>query len=224
MAAVIDELLDSQDGFEIARDAVAAILAEEIANQQALAANASADVSLYQLDVYAERVAPLENWRDDPTAAPVVSVWIPRYVPRSGGSTVDDERGEATLYLDVFAAGQDADSMSGHTAGDYQARVNLHRVIRLIRQILMSGQYTYLGSPRKAAQWCYGREIKDVEIHEPRRLENTAQWVATARISFSVDLKMSQPQWPGEVAEGQDVIFKRDSDGKVLAKATYDAS
>lgn len=226
MTAQITELLSAADGYETVRDAVAVILTEEIEAQRMLA---GADSEDYSLDVYVERFAPLEAWADEENEVPVATVWLARYVNDRAKSTVDSQRGEATYYVDVFAQAKDADNpVGGHIAGDLLSRKRLHRAIRLIRQILMSGHYTYLGSPRGSSQYVFHREVTDVEIHESRRRdEKASQWIATARMTLKVSLRVTQPQVLPVEWSGIDLTAKRLSgtpDGKVLAKASYENS
>lgn len=224
MTAQITELLSTPDGYETARDALATILAEEIASQQSLAGANAAD---YALDVYVERFAPIEKWVDEASDTPVATVWLARYTSDDKRSTVNSNRGRATYHIDVFAQARDANNPAGgHIAGDLLARQRLHRALRLIRQILMSGQYTYLDSARGAAQYVFARSVREIEVHEARkRDERSAVWISTARMTLDVSLKVDQPQNLPVDWDGIDITQKRltgTPDGKVLAQLSID--
>ena len=64
---MIAELIDKQDNSEIVRDQIAAILATEVANQQALATADGKDPADYKLRIYTERSNPWEAFLNDQT-------------------------------------------------------------------------------------------------------------------------------------------------------------
>ena len=77
MTAKITELIDKDDNFEVVRDKIAQILADEIANQMVLAVDGGKDPDLWKLRIFAERSAPWAQWLDDQTdESPIVNVWF----------------------------------------------------------------------------------------------------------------------------------------------------
>ena len=55
-------LIDKQDNSEIIRDQIGVILANELANQQVLAAAAFKEPTEWEMNVYLERHNPIEDW------------------------------------------------------------------------------------------------------------------------------------------------------------------
>ena len=224
MPPQINELLDTPDRYETVRDMIAAILATEIGNQQALASTSGQDPDLYAVDVFSERSFSVERFLEGEYKCPLVNVWWQSLNEHTGTSTVHHTEDEVVYFLDFVAAGRTADDGGdGHVAGDRQARLAVQRAIRLVRQILMSGQYTYLGSPRKAGQIVFGRAVQSIVVNEPEYVEESrlAQWIATARMTLRVRLAMDSPQVQGETIELITNSVTRSSDGKVLARADY---
>ena len=76
--AQIKDLLQFPDGFELVRDQIAAILATEIAEQQALATAAGEDPDDYKAITFLERHDPFDQYVDPGTSRtfPIVNVWF----------------------------------------------------------------------------------------------------------------------------------------------------
>ena len=75
-------LIDRQDTFEIIRDQIAALLATEISNQQALASAAGKDPDLWKLRIYLERMNAWEAWLNDQSdLSPLVNIWFASSAP-----------------------------------------------------------------------------------------------------------------------------------------------
>lgn len=218
----IDTLIDKQDNFEIIRDRIAVILANEVANQKALATDAGKDASAWDFDVYAERSNPWEQYADEGAAlTPIVNVWFDNSeVDLAASSAVQGQKTTATYNIDIYAAAQSEETSDGHTPGDYKAALGAHRIARLVRNILMAGAYTYLGFPRGELVW--SRQVQSISVYQPAADSNTVNQIVGARIVFRVVFTEETPQVSPVTLEQLSVAIKRAEDGKILANVEFD--
>lgn len=224
MTAVIKQLIDTPDTSEVIRDKIAASLAEEITNQKALAeAVPEPDLFPWSARVYLERTNPwgvFERVTDDTEALdPVVNVALDRVDYAAGaGGVVNDQVAEATFNLDIYSVGVAQADGAGHLAGDEQAAVNAQVIKRLVRQILMSGYYTYLNLPRGII---WKRWLRSEESFLPPYDERAAQHVRAVRLVFTTKFSEASPQVIGEILEQINLTVTRAEDGRVLFNAEY---
>ncbi len=189
----IGTLIDKQDVFEIVRDKIASILAAESVSQQALAVAATKDPDLWKLRVYIERSNPVEQFRDDPTdTSPIVNVWYENGdFPKSRGNVVSRQETTATYNIDCLGYGASADvPAGGHTPGDELAATEAHRAVRLVRNILMAGHYTYLDLKTVVS----GRWIRTVSAFQPQIDGRSVEQCLGCRIALDVSFNEYSPQ------------------------------
>ena len=218
---MIPVLIDKQDTFEVVRDKIAQILADESASQQALAALAAKDPEQWRLRVFTERSQPWEPWfiSDAPSdRAPIVNVWYDSgsFDSRSG-DTIKTQLHQATYNIDCYGLGVATDTLAGHDSSDELAAKEAQRVARLVRNILMSGVYTRLG----LLGTVFGRRVNTLSVFQPSMGDNPAFSVVGARLSFNVDFNEISPQVAGEPLELISIDLTRASDGAVLAEADF---
>ena len=198
---MIADLIDKKDGFETVRDKIAAILTLETASQQALAVAAGKDPSLWKLRVYLERSNAWEQWvniEEITDYSPIVNVWFDTasYDERKG-NTVYRQCSDSIFNIDCYAIGLSSDSGTGHLAGDKEAVLNAHRAVRLVRNILMAGEYTYLSL--RGTVW--GRWPLSLTIFQPEMGGQVVQQIIGARLAFRVSHNEFSPQATGEILE-----------------------
>jgi hypothetical protein len=147
--AQITELISEPDVVEIVRDQVAAILSTELKNQFAIAQNEGAsDAKDYNIPLYVENGRPYEAQCDSPIMR-FINVLLPR-VSLSEGSgnnrfsnslTGSHQKEQVTFFIDCAACGND----SGNFRDDKSSAFRAWKIMRLVRRILMSNFYAYLG-------------------------------------------------------------------------------
>ena len=227
MPAQIEDLIEKTDTAELVRDQIAAILKIESENQVRLAraAGPPRDPEDWALRIFIERAHPWELFRDTPEEdsgccreAPIVNVWWDR-------STFDGQRGDAVerqtasgyFNVDIYARGiAQGRSDDGHDSGDELASRDAQRAVRLVRNILMSGHYAYLGMRGVVGK----RWPESIELH-PADGERSAQQVASARVRMAVDFNEFSPQVKGQPLERITTEVRRDSvTGELLLTAT----
>ena len=222
--AEINVLLDYPDGHEVIRDQIAAVLRTELDNQLVLAIADSQPAADWTIDVFVERSTPFDTWVESrPDQFPIVNIWYQSSDYDRDGSTVRAQRADGVFNIDIYGFGiTEDDPGGGQKVGDKTAALEAARWTGIIRRILMSGQYTYLGSPRKAEQYCFGRWVNSITVFEPQIETRKAIHCVAARIALAVHFKVDSPQVTGQEIEIVDVVVKRDGDDRVLAEWRQD--
>jgi hypothetical protein len=214
MEALITELLDTPDNVEKIRDQIAGILKIETVRQYKKAQESNLENARdYLINVYVEKERPwqLTENSNGENPFPLVNVQLMGYkkdtVP---GSTVKRQKYLAEFAIDCYARGQ-PDNPEGD---DADATKKSWALGRIIRNILMSGFYSYLGLREIVRR----REVVEARTGTPTGLtgniDDSAISVTICRILFCVETFEDSPQiHPGEF-EG--IIFTATSpDGKV---------
>lgn len=229
MPAQIQELIVKYDNSERVRDLIASILAVEIANQQNLAQQAGRDPREWQLKIYKERANPWAEFLDPDTKdqlnnPPIVNVCMERTsITENSSNQIERQKYTGTFNIDCYGLGVSTDEFGGgHVAGDGKASLEAQRAARLVRNILMASQYTYLGNPPAPARFVWRRWVDSITIFQPQLDNREVQHVVAARIAFQVDFNEFSPQY---VAETLDILHATVTDaqtGEVLVTAEYD--
>ncbi len=217
----IDTLIDKQDGFEIIRDQIGAILTLEIANQMSLAVEAAKDPLDWKLRIFLERSNPFEQWLNNQTdRSPIINI---RYensnFDMSGSNSVERQKTVAIYNIDCYGFGISADVVAGgHKPGDREAAFEAQRALRLVRNILMAGTYTYLG----LRGFVWQRWIQSVISFQPQLDAHDVLQVQAARLAFQVTFNEFSPQVTPDVLELLTVDITRADDGELLAEIDID--
>jgi len=221
---MIPTLIDKQDTFEIIRDKIAVILATESANQVALATTASKpNPADWKLRVFLERSNPFEeflNYKEGDDVSPLVNVWYDNSNFDESASNVAKRQKATGVYnIDCYGFGLAEDvSGGGHKPGDKEASIVVHRAVRLVRNILMAAEYTYLDL--RGIVW--QRWTQSINILQPEIENQAVQQIVAARIAFRVIFNELSPQVATETLEQVFVDVKRAENGEILAEANYD--
>lgn len=217
---MIAELIDKQDNFEVIRDKIASILAEEVASQMALASAEGKDPNDWKLRIYTERSNPWEQFLNEQVdRSPLVNVWFDNSNYNPGqGSTVERQKTEGVFNIDCYGFGISSDEAAGgHKPGDREAAFEVHRALRLVRNILMAAQYTYLDL--RGVVW--QRWPQSITSFQPQLDGRQMQKLVGARLAFRVIFNEFSPQVPAETLELVSVDVNRNADGEIVAQADY---
>jgi hypothetical protein len=219
---LIAELIDKQDSFEIVRDQIGAILLAETINQQALAIADAKDPDLWKLRVFTERSNPWEEWlNDDTDKSPIINVWFDSEdFDKSASNVMERQKTTGIFNIDCYGYGVATDTVGGHEPGDKNAAFESHRAVRLIRNILMSANYTYLDL--RGLVWT--RWIRSINSFQPQQNQNSVQQIVASRFSLEVVYNEFSPQIPPEILELIHVDVFRSETGELYMDAEYDFS
>jgi hypothetical protein len=214
-------LLNTPDSFELIRDKLSSLLALEFANQVRLAAAAGVDPDKYRLRVYQERTAPWQEFFEEGAdTSPLVNVWWDSSTfDKSTGNVVMSQKNSVTYNIDCYGYGIAADNPAGgHIVGDQAAAEAVQRAARMVRQVIMAAENTYLGM--RGTVW--GRWIDSVQSLQVRAEAPNVQAVVAARVRVTVEATEVSPQTATETLELMALSVTRHPDGLVLAVANID--
>jgi hypothetical protein len=218
---MIESLIDKQDNFEIIRDQIAAILVTEVVNQKALAIATGKDADLWDFKTYTERSNPWESYLNDiAELTPIVNVWYDNSNFKEASSNIlERQNSEAIFNIDCYAVANSSDNEAGgHNPGDQEAAFAVQRVIRLVRNILMAAEYTYLGL--RGLVW--QRWPQTVTMFQPQQDRANVRPIIAARIALKVSFNEFSPQISGNMLELVSSKVKRTEDGEVVIEADYE--
>lgn len=217
---MIAGIIDKQDNFEVIRDQIAAILATEVANQMALATAGGKDPDDWKLRIFSERSNPWEQLLNEQVdRSPIVNVWFDNSNFDPAASNISErQKTEGVFNIDCYGYGISSDEMDGgHNPGDKEAAFEVHKALRLVRNILMSAEYTYLGL--RGVVW--QRWSQSITVFQPQLDGRQMQQMVGARLAFRVVFNEFSPQVPAETLELVSVGVKRTEDGEIVVEADY---
>ena len=221
MATALPELIDKQDNYEIIRDQIAAILLVNTTEQQNLATAEAKDPALWAFEVYTERYRPWEKWlNQEADQTPIVNVWFENSTFIESASNISErQKCEGIYNIDIYAPGYAQDEVgAGHKAADEQAALNSQRIMRLVRNILMAAENTYL----QARGLVWQRWPQSITSFQPNIDSVTTFALVGMRLAFRVGFNELSPQVPLETLELLAFQLLRDGDGLVYFDAEYD--
>lgn len=215
MPALINEVIHSQDNFEVIRDQIAAILKIELENQKALSGRE-------QPRVFLERANPWGEFIDGARCVePILNVWFDNASYDGASSNiVERQKCDATFNIDCYGYGvsvDDGNTVGGHVPADYAAALECHRAVRLARNILMAGAYTYLGL--RGLVW--KRWPQMLQVFQPQIDNRNVQGICACRLALVVSFNEFSPQVAGEALETLSVEVFRAGTGELYLRAKY---
>lgn len=220
--AEIQFLIDKQDNFEIIRDQIAFILKTEITNQIALATTAGEpDPDLWKVRVFTEAYNPFAQFLKSPVidTSPLVNIWFDTTSMNDNASNnINQQQFSGVFNLDVYGYGVSQDNaLGGHKSGDVESALASQRALRLVRNIIMASQYTYL-----QLRGVVGRRwISNISMFQPQQNEQNVQQVIGARIALNVSYIENTAQFEGEELNYISVDVKRQETGEIYLTADY---
>jgi len=223
MPARITGLIDKLDGFQIVLDEIAAILVVESQAQQLFAATAGKDPGLWALRIYTERANPWHQFLGSPDnatvdATPIVSVsYDGSTFPPSGGNVVEQQRSASIFHIDCYGYAKSEETAEGHDPGDERAKREVHRALRLVRNILLAGPYIHLGLKGLVGR----RWPQAVNVFTPSSENRAVDNVAGARLTLAVDHQEYSPQVQGTILESLSLEVTKSGSGQILLRAVY---
>lgn len=217
---MIQSLIDKQDTSEQIRDQIAAILAAEVVNQMTLATTAGKDPQDWKLRIFTERSNPWEQFLNGQAdESPLVNVWYDSsFFDESKSNTVSEQMSETVYNIDIYGYGVSGDDGAGHKAGDKEAALECQRAIRLVRNIIMASENTYL----QARGLVWQRWPQSINSFQPQQGENSVEKIVAARFALRVRFTEFAPQYEGQPLELLTTTVKRAEDGSIYFTADYD--
>jgi hypothetical protein len=205
---LINELISEPDNVEKIRGRIAGIIKGEAQNQYALAIEAGeAAADDFNFRVFVENARPYDTENEAALVSPIINIMLSKAAPAEGNPRMGPQKTTATFIIDCIAFGND----SGDEWDDKQAACRAWKAARVIRAILMSEQYAYLGLRGIVGS----RLITSIETGAPE-MDSAALAVVTSRIMLEVQFVERAIGVSGPIIEGID--FEVDpSNGEVIA-------
>lgn len=206
MTALITELIDKEDNSEIIRNRVADILKANVIKQKELAAIAGKDPNKWDFDVYTEAVKPWEvdvdkdgNPNKDLKIGVVNVTLDDGNLSQGGSDEIRSQNSKLTINLDCYGfkpATYSTDSGAIVKSGDLHSTLEAERIARLVRNIIMSGYYKYLGFEKteNVEKIVKTRKIISYRKFQPRPESDTFCNVIGIRLVLSVESYETSPQ------------------------------
>lgn len=163
--ALITNIIQPRN-YELIRDRIGLILAEEIQNQFALTANQDINST-----VYVERIVPF-----DKTEMPCLNVLLSR--GGFGNNDVKQSDGTYTYFIDVYAKSKSTNGSNG----DKLAMISLQKNIGIIIAILEDTRYIRLGFTHPSIS---STMVSDFAIADPSNNQDASS-IVMGRITFTV--------------------------------------
>lgn len=230
MPARIQELIapSARDNFRVILDQIGAILKVESEGQQALAAAAHRNPRDWAIRVYTERSNPWDEFpqpegcEDHLDPVPIVNVSLDNMsYDGMASNAVSRQRCTGTYHIDCYGFGVSADvPVGGHSPGDWLAADAAQRALQIVRNIIMSSYYTYLGMRGVVGK----RWPQSVTMFQPQIDNRVVEHVVAVRMSLAVEFNEFSPQYQGEPLELLSTEVRRSSTGELLFGADFPAT
>lgn len=186
MSKILTEI--PPQGFELIRDQIGIILADEFAAQFAIHGDADRNAK-----IVSERITPIGK-----EELPLINILHAR--SSYDNNTAKDSDGKNFYNIDAYTSAKSTDVKDGDSA----AQARLGRLLGMVRAILMSSHYLTLGF---AAPFIMRTEVLDIEIADPRDNQDSANMMM-GRLVFQVDAGETVDQALPTAAEGYDTEVK----------------
>jgi hypothetical protein len=191
MVNKITTLIRNPDNIEIIRDQISAILKIECAAQYEMAMEQeAADAADYRIGIWKEKTRPWQITEDaeKKNPFPLVNVSLMGFhADTPPGPAIGQKKYAGEIYLDCYASGE---FDSEDQADDTDSALKAWKIGRIIRNILSSEQYSYLGLRGIVRDF----RIAEGKTGDPRNNENSAQSVTICRLVLSFNYYEDSPQ------------------------------
>lgn len=217
---MIQSLIDKQDTSELIRDQIAGILTSEVASQQSLATAGGKDPRRWALNIYTDRANPWSDFQDPPSEqvdiVPIVNIWQPSASVEGGSSNPVERQGYAGIWnVDCYGCGISAADGAGHIPGDVKARMEAQRAARLVRNVLASSEYVYLGLRGLVGKRVVGSIT--TQESDPAAIQH----IAALRLNLEVRYSEYSPQHEPETLDRVVLTVTRDETGLIAFVGDY---
>jgi hypothetical protein len=203
----IYELISEPDNVEKLRNHIAFIIKGETQNQYTIAQEqASPDAYDFNFRVFIQNARPYDTEDGMPAVEPIVNIMLQKIEAMDGNARMGPQKEKATFIIDCITFGSDG----GEDWNEKAAAIRAWKAARVIRRILMSEQYTYLGLRGIVG----GRLVTSIETGVPEN-GGDAFTVVTARIILEVQFMERAIETTGPIIEAIDFTIEPFS-GEVL--------
>lgn len=217
----IDILIDKKDSFELIRDNIAEILAEETISQQALAIAAGKNPELWKFKVFVERRDAWEMFYNNEIECPIVVIFFEKCKfsgKASASALYMSAVGQFPIYVISAATGEK--TSEGQKKADKSAIFNTQRIVRLVRNILYAqpavnndpeADYQYLNLRGKVGS----RRLSEVEMIDIDQKKQAIQ-ISMAKMTLEVGYVESAIEKSSEIIEMIELETKINDENEMI--------
>lgn len=185
--SVIDQVIPPQ-AFEVVRDRISRILADEILNQFQISYNAD----ILNVKVWTERFLQF-----DKTELPAVNVTLAE--GSYGGQTAIQSDGTYRYNIDCYFKSK----ANEDEPGDVRAMIKLQRLLGICRSIIEDPRYIRLGFSTNPG-FVMNRHFETIQIQNPHQKEHDATNSVMGRLVLSV--KVPEITWQARPVDAADFV------------------
>ena len=213
-------LIETEDGFEAVRNAMANILAAEIENQKTQATAAELDPADWDLDIFVERANPWELFRDrEGNATPIVNIWYEQSGTEGQSSNAATRQTmDSRINVDCMFSSVTEETAEGQESGDKSAMLGAQRRARIVRRILMHPKWQNFG----LLGTVHTRVVSNRQAFFPTSENRPVEHVAGVQLAFRVRHNETIDLETIGASEGALITIKRDPEGAIIAQMDFD--
>jgi hypothetical protein len=203
----ITELIEAPDILEAVRDQLAALLSLELQNQYALARDKGIPRARdYNIAVFVENSRPYDGAVTGQGRISLINVLVSKVIIPASNPRIGNQKEKAVIFIDCAADGNN----TGNFRGDKSAAFRAWKIMRLVRRIVMSEQYAYLGMRGTVTS----RTFTQMEAGSPNT--QAALALTVIRSTLEVEFVERSIEAPSVILEGIDYTVDADT-GQVTA-------
>jgi hypothetical protein len=196
----ITELIDTPDTLEVMRDQLAALLSLELQNQYTLAQD-------YNVKVFVENTRPYDGAMIGQGQINLINILVSKVTVPLSNPRIGNQKEKAVIFIDCAADGNN----TGNFRDDKLATFRAWKIMRLVRRIVMSEQYAYLGMRGTITS----RTFTQMEAGSPNI--QAALALTIIRATLEVEFVERSIETPSVTLEGVDYDIDAET-GQVTAK------
>jgi hypothetical protein len=204
----IAELIETPDTLEVVRDQLAALLSLELQNQYTLAeAKGIPRAQDYNIKVFVENARPYDGAMIGQGQISLINILVSKVTVPASNPRIGNQKEKAVIFIDCAADGNN----TGNFRDDKSATFRAWKIMRLVRRIVMSEQYAYLGMRGIVTS----RTFTQMEAGSPNI--QAALALTVVRGTLEVEFVERSIETPSVILEGVDYTVDADT-GQVAAK------
>jgi hypothetical protein len=206
----ITELIETPDTLEVVRDQLAALLSLELQNQYALAQGKKIPRARdYNIQVFVENTRPYDGTAIGQGQISLINILVSKVTVPTSNPRIGNQKEKAVIFIDCAADGNN----TGNFRDDKSAAFRAWKIMRLVRCIVMSDQYAYLGMRGTVTS----RTVTQMEAGAPNI--QAALALTVIRATLEVEFVERSIEAPSVILEGIDYTIDADT-GQVTAKSS----
>lgn len=181
-------LIEDPDGFELVRNAIGQILVEEMEGQKLKAIAKALDPTPWDIPVFLERSHPWDALNAG-IESPLINVWYDNSNTEGAKSNSVNQQSQSVFNVECIGTVKTIETETGQVSGDEATQLEVQRIARIARQIIMHPKYMTLGLSQVVGRRWMGTR----QAFQPNSGQLPVNNVSACRLQFYVSHKESVP-------------------------------